>query len=272
MSEAAIGIFDSGVGGLTVFNAIAQSLPNEQLIYLGDSARVPYGTKTAASVRQYAQQASNALVNQGIKMLVIACNTATANALEHLQALYAPLPVIGVIEPGAQLASITSQKRHIGVIATEGTVQGKAYDQALLAKDPELQLSSQACSLFVALAEDGWVQGPLVERVIEHYLLPIFPKHQSNWPDTLVLGCTHFPLLKQAIGNVLGESVQLIDSAQAVASEVKQQLIKHGLRSQAQSPGQQRFLVTDGPERFARLGSFFLGRPLSQDCIQVVDL
>lgn len=271
MSTAAIGIFDSGVGGLTVFNAIAQSLPNERLIYLGDSARVPYGTKTADSVRQYAQQASAVLVTQGIKMLVIACNTATANALEHLQRLYAPLPVIGVIEPGAALAVQQSRNRHIAVIATEGTVAGQAYDRALLARDQHLQLSSQACSLFVALAEDGWLEGPLLQQVLAHYLAPIFPKEQP-WPDTLVLGCTHFPLLKQAMSQVLGERVQLIDSAQAVAMEVKQQLQQLGLRSQAQLPGEQRFLVTDGPERFARVGSLFLGKPLSANHIEVVDL
>lgn len=272
MSSQAIGIFDSGVGGLTVFKALAQHLPHEHLVYLGDSARVPYGTKSSASVKSYAEQASRVLVNEDIKMLVIACNTATAVALEHLQAVHRPLPVLGVIEPGARLAVAQSQNQHIGVIATEGTIAGKAYDRALLALNPRLRLSPQACSLFVALAEDGWLSGPLLEQVLAHYLAPIFPDKPEDRPDTLVLGCTHFPLLKHAIAQVLGSEVRLIDSAEAVALDVAESLARLGLLNRSGQASQQRFLVTDGVERFARVGSLFLGRALQSQDIELVDL
>ena len=269
MNNKAIGIFDSGVGGLTVLKAIAEQLPNENLIYLGDSARVPYGTKSNDSVKRYAAQASKRLIDEDIKLLVVACNTASAVALEYLQQVYAPIPVIGVIFPGASAAIAASTNNEIAVIATESTVNGGAYEKAILSLQPNARVLSKACSLFVALAEENWVQGDLLEAVIGKYLHPLFNDPQHH-PDTLVLGCTHFPVLKHAIAQVVGNRVALVDSAQTTAKWVHEfllaakQLNNHG--------GAQRYLVTDGVARFARVAQTFLGKTLSVDAIELVDI
>jgi glutamate racemase len=269
--ELPIGIFDSGVGGLTVLKALRARLPGEHFLYLGDTARLPYGTKGPDTVNRYAVQAASHLVERGIKLLVVACNTASAVALPALSAEFAPLPVIGVVEPAAAAAAGASKTGHIAVLATESTVRGGAYERAILAERRDAQVYSQACSLFVALAEEGWVQGPLVESVVREYLHPLLEEKKRDGLDSLVLGCTHFPLLKDAIAQVAGADVKLVDSGETVAAAAEQLLGDAGLLRGA-GPGDARFLATDGAERFARVGSLFLGEAIQASKVEIVDL
>lgn len=264
-----IGVFDSGVGGLTVLRALREQLPNERFVYLGDTARLPYGTKSPESVTRYSLQAADLLVRRRIKYLVVACNTASAVALEALRERYAPLPVIGVIEPGAQAACSASRTRQIGVIATEGTIRGGAYHRAIVARAPDAAVIGQPCSLFVALAEEGWIEGPIVEAVARRYLDAMFDAHPSI--DTLLLGCTHFPVLAEALGKVLRDGVRLVDSAYTTALALHHSLKSLGLL-RAESPGFVQLLATDNADRFATVGSLFLGEPFGRDDVEIVDL
>jgi glutamate racemase len=270
-ADRPIGIFDSGVGGLTVLKAIRNRLPHEHLLYLGDTARLPYGTKGAETVSRYAVQAAAHLVERGIKLLVVACNTASAVAMPALQKEFVPLPVIGVVEAGAEAAVRASATGHIAVLATESTVRGDAYARAIHARRADARVFSQACSLFVALAEEGWTHGALVESVAREYLHPLLDEKKREGLDTLVLGCTHFPLLKQAIAHVAGDELVLVDSGETVAHAVAQLLDEAGL-TRVSGQGDARFLATDNPERFARVGSLFLGQSLLPEAIEVVDL
>lgn len=267
-----IGVFDSGVGGLTVLRALRAVLPREGFIYLGDTARLPYGTKSPESVVRYSIQAADTLVEQQIKCLVIACNTASAVALYALRERYAPLPVIGVLEPGAQAACRASLSGRIAVIATEGTVRGGAYQAAIHALRPEARVVAQACPLFVALAEEGWIDGPLVEGIVRRYLEPIFAADVESHPDCLLLGCTHFPVLKPVMAAVLGPSVAIVDSAETTARCVQELLDEQGLKWTASQPGAIQLLATEGTERFARVGSRFFGERIDEAAVQLVDL
>ncbi len=271
-AERPIGIFDSGVGGLTVFKALRARLPGEHLLYLGDTARLPYGTKSAESVTRYALRAASHLAERGVKMLVIACNTASAIAMPVLVREFAPLPVIGVVEAGAEAAVRTSQSGHIAVLATESTVRGGAYERAIKALCPGARVFSQACSLFVALAEEGWIHGPLVEAVVREYLHPLLEEKKRDGLDCLVLGCTHFPLLKETIAQVAGAGVMLVDSGETVARAVEKLLAEQRLTLGQSTRGGARFLATDGVERFARVGSLFLGERLAAQDVERVDL
>ena len=252
-SDQAIGIFDSGVGGLTVLKAIASRLPEEDLIYLGDTARVPYGTKSPETVRRYALDAAGFLVERGVKMLVVACNTASAVALDLLSEKY-DLPVIGVIEPGANRARALTRTGRIGVIGTEGTVKSGAYTRAIHALDQSLDVVSVACPLFVPLAEEGWAEHAIAALAAGEYLAPI-----RDEIDTLVLGCTHYPLLKNTLQAVLGDAIQLVDSAEETARVVSEQT---GVRTGTDRKRQISFFVTDVPTRFERVGKAFLGGDL----------
>jgi glutamate racemase len=269
-----IGVFDSGVGGLTVLRALRTRLPNEQFVYLGDTARLPYGTKSRESIERYALQAANLLIKQGVKCLVVACNTASAIALEVLAKRFAPLPVIGVVEPGAEAGCQASQSGRIAVIATESTVRGGAYEREIGRRRVDARVTTLACPLFVALAEEGWTSGPIVEAIAHRYLDGIFGVSALDRPDTLVLGCTHFPVLVDALSKVAGERVAIVDSALAAAAALDRELESGGLR-RAHMPADGRMLrllATDGPERFARVGGMFLGQPLKADDIELVDL
>ncbi len=271
--DAAIGVFDSGVGGLTVLNALRQVLPNENLVYLGDTARVPYGTKSAVSVMRYAEQAVRALQTRNIKAIVIACNTASAMALEHLQACYPGLPVLGVIEPGAMAACNATRRKHIGVIATESTTSNQAYQKAILELMPDARVQAQACSLFVALAEEGWHEGELVERIVARCLAPLLQNSgEDEQLDTLVLGCTHFPTLSGAIARVLGNQVTLVDSAATTAAAVRSRLQDEGLLNPQDSVGQLSFLVTDSPDRFVRVANNFFNERIAPASVELVDI
>lgn len=267
MSAPAIGVFDSGVGGLTVLRALRHALPGEDFIYLGDTARLPYGTKSAASVVRYAEQAAAVLVARGLRCLVVACNTASAVALDELRQRFAPLPVIGVLEPGAQAACAAAHGGRIAVIATEGTVRTGAYEREIRRRRPDCEVTSVACSLFVALAEEGWSSGGIVTAIARRYLEPLL--EAAPQPDVLLLGCTHFPVLAGAIAEVCGPSITIVDSAATTAAVVRD------LPGAAVAPagsGRVRLLATDGAARFARVGAIFLGQPIREEDVEIVDL
>lgn len=269
-----IGVFDSGVGGLTVLRALRSRLPDERFIYLGDTARLPYGTKSRETVERYAVQAANLLMRRGVKCLVVACNTAAATALERLKRELDPIPVIGVVEPGADAGCRASASGYIAVIATEGTVRGGAYERAILARRPAARVVSRACPLFVALAEEGLTEGPIVEAIAHRYLDDLFADRADASPDALVLGCTHFPVLAQSIRVVVGERVAIVDSAVTTASALAAELDRLNLAASVRdgaSPKVQ-LLATDSPERFARVGGIFLGEPIANSEVELVDL
>lgn len=264
-----IGVFDSGMGGLTVMRALRARLPGENLLYLGDTARLPYGTKSADTVTRYALSASHALTARGIKMLVVACNTVSGQALPALTDALAPLPVIGVIVPGAEAAIAAAHGAPIAVIATEGTVKSGAYVRAIHALSPDLPVVQQAAPLLVPLAEEGLVTGEIARLAAVRYLTPLLATVPH--PRTLVLGCTHFPVLKETIAQVAGSDVILVDSAETTARAVEAKLDMLGLRNDAAN-GRSHFLATDAPDRFSRVGEIFLGAPIDPGNVEVVDL
>ena len=266
-----IGIFDSGVGGLTVLREIERRLPWEDLLYLGDTARLPYGTKSRETVTRYSLQAAAHLVERKIKLLVVACNTASAAALEDLQARWPDLPVIGVVEPGAKAACAASPNGRIAVIATESAIAGGAYQRAIERINPWARVNGRGCSLFVALAEEGWLDGPVVEAVACRYLAPFLEPGER--PDCLVLGCTHFPLLVAPIRKIMGADAKIVDSAECAALDVENTLTgMRALRPGTGGKGQAFFLTTDDPARFARTGSLFLGRNLPEERVELISL
>jgi len=264
-----IGIFDSGVGGLTVFREIARLLPHHPLIYLGDSARVPYGTKSPAIVQRYSLEAANHLVQRGIGMLVVACNTATSAALPALKKAL-DIPVIGVIEPGARAAAERTKGR-VGVIATEGTVSSRAYTRAIHAIKPSVEVIESAAPLFVPLAEEGWGNTHVAREVAEIYLEPLL----DAGIDTLVLGCTHYPILRGTIEHVVGDQIAIVDSAETTAECVREMCpspvaSRHHLPAErgdgrrSRGEGSHTFLVTDAAERFRRIASEFLEQEIEK--------
>ncbi|MFV0350389.1 MAG: glutamate racemase [Halodesulfovibrio sp.] len=268
-----IGMFDSGVGGLTVLKALRHRLPCEDILYLGDTARLPYGTKSPETVSRYAVQASGKLIERGVKLLVIACNTATSVALGALREAYPGIPVIGVVQPGAQASCRASITGNIAVIATESTIRGNAYQKAIHAIRPEAKVIGKPCPLFVPLAEEGWLDGELVEGVAARYLNPLFEAgDQAERPDCLVLGCTHFPLLAGAIRNVIGPDIAIVDSAETTSLAVEAELTARGLLRTEPGCGVTRFLTTDDVPRFARTGSLFLGMHIAPEDVELVDL
>ncbi len=265
-----IGVFDSGVGGLTVLRALRRELPLESFVYLGDTARLPYGTKSAGTISRYAVQAARALVERGIKLLVVACNTASAVAIDELRAQWPGLPVIGVVEPGAEAAVAASRTGRIAVIGTESTIRGGAYTRAIAALAPDARVLGRACPLFVALAEEGWTDGAIAEAIAREYLATLVAD-----VDALVLGCTHFPLLAPAIARVVGPEITIVDSAATTAAAVVRRLEAGDLLARVDGAKPDRrcvMLATDGRERFARVGAGFLGMPLAPDDVEIVDL
>lgn len=258
-NQAAVGVFDSGVGGLTVVREIEKLLPNESILYLGDTARVPYGTKSPDTVIRYARACAHILVSRDIKLLVVACNTASAFALETLREELA-IPVLGVIEPGAHAAVRATRNGRIGVIGTAGTVRSGRYADTIRDIDPELAVFSQPCPLFVPLAEEGWTNGDVPLSVARTYLAPLL----QQGIDTLVLGCTHYPLLKGVIAQAAGDRITLVDSADETAAVVQRTLDGMDMRSTLPLIPQFRFFVTDAPEMFMQVGQQFLGHTLQE--------
>ena len=264
-----IGVFDSGLGGLTVLRALHKRLPLEDLLYFGDTARVPYGTKGSRTVREFALQDASFLVSRGVKLVVVACNTASAFALDYLRETL-PVPVLGVIEPGVRTALRVSRGGRIGVIATRGTITSDRYQQMLAREIEPQRILSRDCPLFVPLAEEGRTTGPIVELVCEEYLETM----RDARVDTLILGCTHYPLLSEAIGQYMGPRTTLVDSAEALATAAADLLDETGLN---RSPildegggGRLEFFLSDLPWKFKEIGGRFLGEEI--DDVQVINL
>ena len=263
--EAPIGVFDSGIGGLTVVRELTRQLPHESIIYFGDTARVPYGPKSPDTVARYSQEITSWLCDQGVKAIVVACNTATAHALPLLKAEL-PMAVIGVVDPGARAAVAATRTGHVGVIGTRGTINSGAYERAIRALAPEATITTRACPLFVPLVEEGWIDTDATRLIAHEYLGPL---SKAN-VDTLVLGCTHYPLLKELLHHELGESVELIDSAEETAAETARVLEERGLRASDSSVPKHRFIASDAPQQFLQLGQRFLGAAI--DRVETVTL
>ncbi|MDD2337184.1 MAG: glutamate racemase [Geobacteraceae bacterium] len=264
MSWKAIGIFDSGVGGLTVLKEIIKSLPQEDTLYLGDTARVPYGTKSPETVTRYAMEITTFLVNRDIKLLIAACNTVSAVSLEALKQRFS-LPIVGVIEPGARRAASVTKTGKVGVIGTEGTIRSSAYTKAIKRINPEIEVITRACPLFVPLAEEGWIDNDVARLTAEIYLRGL----KNDGVDTLVLGCTHYPILRETIATTMGEGVQLVDSAEETARTVAEILRNSCMIRPPAERGNHHYFVTDVPAGFLKVGNRFLGETL-HDVHQVV--
>ncbi len=256
-----IGVFDSGMGGLTVLRALHELLPGEDIIYFGDTARVPYGTKGEKTVRAFAQQDAGLLVDLGVKMVVVACNTASAFALEHLRRIM-PVPVLGVINPGVRTALARTRGGAVGVIGTSGTIRSGRYQEGLAAGGlGEERILVQECPLFVPLVEEGMMGHAMTEMAVREYLLPL----RDAGVDTLILGCTHYPALKEDIGQFMGPEVMLVDSANALASAAQERLSELSLlRNEDDREGRLEFYLSDIPWKFQEIGARFLGKPISE--------
>jgi glutamate racemase len=259
MSSKPIGVFDSGIGGLTVVHALTQRLPHENIVYFGDTARVPYGPKSPQVVREYAAQDVDFLLSKDIKMVVIACNTVSSVALDVVQK-HAKMPVVGVILPGAAAAVNATKKKRVGVIGTRATVNSNAYTHAIRQMNDEVKVFARECPLFVPLAEEGWVDHKVTELVAKEYLFPL----KQEKIDTLILGCTHYPILKGAIAAAVDGSVTLIDSGEATAVEVERVLDANGLRNPSKQRANLQFYVSDIPAKFAEVGERFLGQKMGR--------
>lgn len=258
-----IGVFDSGIGGLTVVRALMARLPFENIIYFGDTARVPYGVKSVETIALYARQITDFLLQQGVKLLIVACNTMAAVAHQAIEEL-SPVPVLDVIDAGARSAVAVTHTKRVGVIGTPATVNSNAYDRAIHKLDPEIRVFSQTCPLFVPLVEEGWLDHPVTRLTAKEYLRPVM----EQAVDTLVLGCTHYPLLKTLLQEIVGDRIQLVDSAEAMAAQTAAMLEHHKLGNRQSSHPQYRYYVTDVPYRFQSIGEVFLGQKIAD--LQVI--
>ncbi len=263
--EKPVGVFDSGIGGLTVVKRITSVLPKENIIYFGDTARVPYGSKSNSVVIEYALQDAKFLIGKNVKAIVVACNTASSIAIDELKKNF-NVPVIGMIEPGAQLAVSTSKNKRIGVIGTRATISNQAYSKQIKKLDDEAVVFEKACPLFVPLAEEGWIDHKAAYEIAEEYLREL----RDQRIDTLVLGCTHYPLLSGVIQKVMGDNVRLIDSGVASAEVVRKELDRIGLMTNSNAFGNNRFYVSDIPIKFKEAADLFLGKEISE--VQKVEL
>jgi len=265
VNAAPLGVFDSGIGGLTVARALFERLPRESVIYFGDTARVPYGPKSPETVRRYSAEILAYLLQRGVKAVVVACNTSTAHALDHLQQ-HSPVPVVGVIQPGARAAVAATRSGVIGVIGTAGTVASGAYERAIKALRPDARVHAQACPLFVPLVEEGWFDHPAAELIAREYLTPL----KTAGVDVLVLGCTHYPLMKPLLARVMGPRVTLVDSAEETAKVVAAELAARGLLAGEGGSKEHRFVVSDDEPHFRKVGARFLGERIKK--VEVVPL
>jgi glutamate racemase len=265
IKNAPIGVFDSGIGGLTVVKELVKSLPGEDIIYLGDTARVPYGTKSGRTVIAYSLSNTEFLISKGVKLLVVACNTASSVSLPSLKSEF-DIPVIGVIEPGARKAVSLTKTKKIGVIGTPSTINSGAYTKVIESLNPEIEVFSKACPLFVPLADEGWTEGEIIERIAEQYLTPI----KETGIDVLVLGCTHYPLLKTTIQKIMGNQITLVDSAEETASQIKDILSKEDLLNERTSQSKREFYLTDVSDTFLSVAGRFLGEKINK--IEMVDI
>lgn len=260
MDSRPIGIFDSGIGGLTVAKEVFARLPYENVIYFGDTARVPYGTKSPQTVRKFSSSNMKFLMSQKVKLVIVACNTATATSLGKLRDEFPHVPIIGVIGPAVELAVICSGSKKIGVIGTESTISSRAYLKEIKLFDSDASISGQPCPLFVPLVEEGWINKKETLLIAKKYLSPLKKKKI----DTLILGCTHYPLLKNLIKKVMGKGVAIIDSAGVIAEECEEVLREKGLSNKKGKKGWHKFFVSDNPERFKRIGERFLEHKIDE--------
>ncbi|MFZ0455731.1 MAG: glutamate racemase [Ignavibacteriaceae bacterium] len=263
--EKPIGVFDSGIGGLTVVKRLASTLPAEDIVYFGDTARVPYGSKSNSTVIEYSFQDTKFLLSKNVKAVVVACNTASSIALDELKKNF-DLPIIGMINPGAKSAISSTKNGKIGVIGTRATISNKAYSNEIRKIEPSLVVYEKACPLFVPLAEEGWMNHKATYEIAEEYLKEL----RDLKIDTLVLGCTHYPILSEVIQNVIGDNVKLIDSGVASATIIKEELSRTDLYTNRNTPGNYDFYVSDIPVKFKEVAELFLGRPVTE--VHKVDL
>ena len=261
-----IGVFDSGIGGLTVLKALQLHFPNESFIYIGDTARLPYGTKSPETVSRYAESLTREILQHDVKAIVVACNTASTHGLNAVKALAGNLPVIGMIDPAARAAIAASRSNHIGVMATFGTIKSDVYKKALLAQNPDCKVSSVACQMLVALAEEGWADGDIAKATLHKYLDPIF--NQADAPDTLILGCTHFPVFAPLIKDILGDAVVLINSGEAASHDLTN-FITNDAKNMT---GRMEFFVTDDPHRFAENAAKFYDHKIMPNDVTLIDI
>ena len=252
--EMPIGVFDSGMGGLTVMREIMRQIPNEKVIYFGDTARVPYGSKSKETVTRFSRQIVRFLQSKQVKAIVVACNTASAYALNDLEREI-DIPIIGVVKPGAKVAAEVTRNGQVGVIATEGTISSNIYTTYIRQLRPEVQVTGKACPLFVPLVEEGLWQDPVTDEIAKRYLSSLI----DTGIDTLILGCTHYPLLKTMIGEFMGQSVTLVDPAKTAAHHLEQMLSERGLKAAQEHEGQAHFYVSDVPDSFVQTADLFLG-------------
>lgn len=266
--EAPIGVFDSGVGGLTVAREIMRNLPNEKIVYFGDTARLPYGSKSKDTIIRYARQIIRFLRTENVKAIVIACNTASALALDQVEKEL-DIPIIGVIRAGAHVAVQSTVNGRVGVIATQSTINSKMYDHTIQAENPEIVVCGKACPLFVPLVEEGWLKDPVTEEVAKRYLSELLQKDI----DTLILGCTHYPLLRKLIGRIAGEEVHLVNPAYETAKELERLLNEHQLLNPGNNTSvkeMHRFYVSDAAENFKNMANFIL--PYAVESIKQINI
>ena len=263
--EKPIGVFDSGIGGLTVVKRLASTLPVENIVYFGDTARVPYGSKSNATVVEYGLQDARFLINKNVKAIVVACNTVSSIALNEIKNAF-HIPVIGMIEPGAEFAVRETNNKRIGVIGTRATIMNQAYSNAIKKLNPGVEVFEKACPLFVPLAEEGWIKHQATYDIAEEYLKEL----RDLEIDTLVLGCTHYPILAEVIQEVIGKNVKLVDSGIASAEAVMRELDRCDLHTNAYSQGHQDYFVSDIPVKFKEVAELFLGKNVNN--IQKIDL
>ncbi len=257
-----IGVFDSGIGGLTVLKALQSRYPGESYVYIGDTARLPYGTKSPETVIRYAETLTKAVIKHNVKAIVVACNTASTHALPFVSALAGNIPVLGMIEPAAKAALAKTHNNHVGVLATFGTVRSGIYETTLKKLSPQIEVSSAACQMLVALAEEGWTHDKIAKDILRKYLEPLFDR--QNRPDTLILGCTHFPLFENAIREILGPEIALINSGEAAAQEL--------YITEGSGEAGTKFFSTDDPARFAKNAAKFFDRELSEGEVELIDV
>ncbi|MFA5165568.1 MAG: glutamate racemase [Candidatus Omnitrophota bacterium] len=259
MKDRPIGVFDSGVGGLTVVKQLMREMPNEDIVYFGDTARVPYGTKSASTIRKFSIENILFLLNFDVKLVIIACNTSSAIGLPFL-GKYFSVPIIGVIKPGAKAAMRSTRNGRIGVIGTRATIASGAYEDEVRSINPKAKVFSRSCPLFVPLAEEGWANDGIAGAAAKKYLSGL----KQTGIDTVILGCTHYPLLRKAISGALGKGVELVDSAEETAKEAKELLEKCGMKNRGNKAGSAKFYVSDAPEKFLEVARKFLGREVKK--------
>ncbi|AJC50460.1 glutamate racemase [Coxiella endosymbiont of Amblyomma americanum] len=267
-SQLPIGVFDSGVGGLTVLQELINHLPSESYTYLGDTARVSYGTKSCSTIVNYAIRMASLLVKQGIKLLVVACNTVSAVALSFLKTQFPDIPIVGVIEPGAREAVNTTKNNRVVLLATETTIRSGIYPKIIFTLNPNISINSYVCGLFVALAEEGCINNEIAMLVTRKYLEPVVNNRCQY--DSVILGCTHFPIFTDSLVKILGKKINIINTAMATAVTTKSIIRKKRLENTTLH-SRLKFLVTDSPERFARIGEIFLGRYINPNTVYLID-